>query len=250
MGIRRNNLEFYDLSAAEWWNQDSQIYALNYLNPARFAFFDRFLTAWNDRSVLDVGCGGGFSCEFMAQRGAIVSGVDQSSACIESAKAHAIQGGLAIDYRWGVAENLPFESEQFDCVVCVDVLEHVADLQKTIQEIQRVLKPEGLFFFDTVNRTFKSRLVMIWLLENLLQEVPPGIHDWNKFIKPQELIELMQQAGFSAIEIQGFNLFGESILDNIQAYFYYRKTQKFQVSISPNQSLMYIGKATKLGHPA
>ncbi|HEY9907158.1 MAG TPA: bifunctional 2-polyprenyl-6-hydroxyphenol methylase/3-demethylubiquinol 3-O-methyltransferase UbiG [Thermosynechococcaceae cyanobacterium] len=250
MGIQRNDLEFYDLSAAEWWDENAKIYALNSLNPARFAFFDRYLTLGSGCKVLDVGCGGGFSCEFLARRGAIVSGVDQSAPCIESAKAHALESGLTIDYQQSVAEILPFDSEQFDCVVCVDVLEHVADLSAVIQEIQRVLKPNGLFFFDTVNRTFKSKLMMIWLLEDLLQEIPRGIHDWHKFIKPEELSTLMQQVGFAEIEMQGFNLFGRSIFEQIRAYRYYRKTKQFQISISSDLSLSYIGKAVKLNSHA
>jgi 2-polyprenyl-6-hydroxyphenyl methylase / 3-demethylubiquinone-9 3-methyltransferase len=243
--MKRNDLEFYDRTAAEWWDQDAKIYALHHLNLPRFSYFDRHVPYWQGVVVLDVGCGGGFSCEFMAQRGAIVHGIDQSPNCIAIAQDHAIKQNLAIDYQQGFAEALPYAAHTFDAVVCVDVLEHVADLRQTVAEVHRVLKPGGLFLFDTINRTYRSRLVMIWLLENLLQEIPRGIHDWHKFINPAELISLMQE-GFTAIEIKGFNILGETWLQNIQAYRHYKQTGGFQVSISDNLSVSYIGKAVKI----
>jgi 2-polyprenyl-6-hydroxyphenyl methylase/3-demethylubiquinone-9 3-methyltransferase len=215
------------------------------MNQPRFAYFDRFLPDWQDVRVLDVGCGGGFSCEFMAQRGAIVAGVDQSAPCIQSAKAHAVTTGLAIDYQLGTAENLPFDTQCFDAVVCVDVLEHIADLAQTIQEIHRVLKPGGFFFFDTINRTFQSKVMMIWLMENIMGEIPRGVHDWNKFIKPSELTALMQQTGFGDVSINGFSLFRETLEGNLQAYLNYKRTKTFTLSITQDPSVMYIGKAVK-----
>lgn len=243
--MKRNNLEFYDLSAPEWWNQTAKIYGLYYLNQPRFAYFDRYLQNWQQVQVLDIGCGGGFSCEFMAQRGAIVSGIDQSAACIEAAKAHASHQGLAIDYRVGLAECLPYPEAQFDCVVCVDVLEHVADLTTTIAEVARVLKPGGYFFFDTINRTLKSRIVMIWLLENILREIPQGVHDWNKFIPPQELTCLLHQAGLTDIEIYGLSLLKNSLKENFQAYLHYKRTGSVDMGLSEDISVTYLGKAIK-----
>lgn len=122
------------------------MYALYHLNEPRFNFFDSYIPNWNNLRVLDVGCGGGFSCEYIANRGAIVSGIDQSAKCIEQACIHAVKNRLNIDYQYGYAEAIPFQDSTFDVVVCVDVLEHVADLVKTILEISRVLKPGGLFF--------------------------------------------------------------------------------------------------------
>lgn len=246
MGVRqRNDLAFYDLIADQWWNQTAKIYALHHLNPPRFQYFDRHISDWNGLTVLDVGCGGGFSCELLAMRGAIATGIDQSSNCIAKAQKHAAMRQLAIAYQHGCAESLPYLDNSFDVVLCVDVLEHVANLQQTLWEIHRVLKPGGTFCFDTINRTLKSRLIMIWLLEDLLREIPCGIHDWQKFILPKELIHMMQRIGFQEIEIKGFNVFGETILDNITAYLHYRKTGGFQISINEDVSVMYIGKAKK-----
>ncbi|WP_416668445.1 bifunctional 2-polyprenyl-6-hydroxyphenol methylase/3-demethylubiquinol 3-O-methyltransferase UbiG [Egbenema bharatensis] len=244
--MQRNDLGFYDRSAGDWWNTTSKIYALHHLNAPRFEYFDRHISNWQGLRVLDVGCGGGFSCEFLANRGAIVSGIDQSKPCIETARTHAQQNQLAIDYQHGVAEALPYPDHTFDGVICVDVLEHVANVQKTISEIDRVLKPGGFFCFDTINQTFKSKVIMIWLLENILQEIPRGVHDWQKFIQPNKLSDLMQQVGFTEIEIKGFNIFGSTLFNNIAAYWHYRKTGNFRISLNEDTAVMYIGKARKM----
>lgn len=240
----KNNLEFYDQSAADWWQPNTKIYALYYLNEPRFRFFDRYVS-WQGLRALDVGCGGGFSCEFLANKGVEVFGIDQSLKCIMKAQEHANTSGLQIDYKCCLAEALPYQDSYFDVVVCVDVLEHVNNVSKVIQEIHRVLKPQGMFFFDTINRTFKSKLVMIWLLENILRQIPCGIHDWEKFIKPEELFYLLEKQGFNNIEIAGFDPFGKTLLEHIDAYLYYKKFGGFQVKITEETSVMYIGKATK-----
>jgi len=243
----KNDLEFYDRSAAQWWEESAKIYALHHLNPPRFQFFSRYVPHWQGLRVLDVGCGGGFSCEYMARMGAIATGIDQSRPCIEAAQRHAQANGFAIDYQTGHAEALPYCDASFDAVVCVDVLEHVADVRQTLAELSRVLKPCGIFLFDTINRTRRSRMLMIWLLEHLLREIPQGIHDWHKFIQPQELTTWMGDVGLGQIEIQGFNLLGDSVMENWANYWHYQKKREFRVTISGNTSVMYIGKAIKLG---
>jgi 2-polyprenyl-6-hydroxyphenyl methylase/3-demethylubiquinone-9 3-methyltransferase len=243
----RNNLLFYDQQAAGWWQEDATIAPLNRLNPLRFQYFDQSIPNWNGLKVLDVGCGGGFTSEFLAKRGAKVWGIDQSAACIEAAKAHARLSNLDIHYRVGMAEALPWEDSCFDVVVCVDVLEHVKDPRQAIAEIARVLKPGGLFCFDTVNRTVRSRLIMLWLLENLLRQIPPGIHDWRKFITPQELTHWSYQVGLGNIRISGFNLFGSTVAEHIAAYRHYQRTGNFQARFDQDTRVMYIGTAIKAG---
>ncbi len=248
--MKKNDLEFYDLNADQWWNEDAKIYALHHLNQPRFEFFDRYISNWQGLKVLDVGCGGGFSCEFMAARGVIVSGIDQSQKCIAAAKNHAIQSGFAIDYQAGVAESMPYADNTFDAIVCVDVLEHVADVQQVLAEVSRILKPNGVFFFDTINRNFKSRLVMIWLMENILGEIQKGVHDWNKFITLDEITAWLTQHGFGDIEIKGFDLFGDAFRLNLATYLDYKRTGTFKISINNDTSINYIGKATKLDRMA
>ncbi len=242
---QKNDLSFYDRWATEWWQPEAQVYALSYLNPPRFAYFDRHIPHWQGLRVLDVGCGGGFTCEFLARRGAIVTGVDQSLACIEAAQQHALLANLKIAYLAAPAEHLPFAPASFDVVTCVDVLEHVADLQQTLQAIHRVLKPSGTFCFDTINRTLKAKLIMIWLLEDLLHEIPRGIHDWQQFIPPAELSQSLRSLGFQNLDITGFNLFGSTLKEHIQTYLDYRRTGQFNVRLNADTTIMYIGKAVK-----
>ncbi|MBE9181583.1 3-demethylubiquinone-9 3-O-methyltransferase [Oculatella sp. LEGE 06141] len=243
--MKKNDLEFYDLSAEQWWNQDSKIYALHHLNKPRFEFFDRYVSDWQNLNVLDVGCGGGFSCEFMAARQAVVSGMDQSQKCIDAAQKHAATNGFAINYCCAMAEEMPYADHTFDVVVCVDVLEHVENVYCVLSEISRILKPNGLFFFDTINRNFKSKLVMIWLMENILGEIQKGVHDWNKFITLDELHELLHKTGFGQVDIKGFDLFGDAFRLNLASYLNYKKTGLPNVAINDDTSINYIGKATK-----
>lgn len=243
--MTKNDLQFYDLNADNWWDEDAKIYALYHLNKPRFEFFDRYVSDWKGLKALDVGCGGGFTCEFMAKRGVIVSGIDLSQKCIEAARKHAAFSNFEIDYRCNIAETMPYPDNTFDIVTCVDVLEHVNDVPLVIAEISRILKPNGLFLFDTINRNFQSRLVMIWLMEILLGEISKGIHDWKKFIKPEELIELLNRNKFYDIEIKGFDLFGEIWRLNFENYRKYKQTKTFDVAINNNISINYIGKAMK-----
>ncbi|MGJ3250451.1 MAG: bifunctional 2-polyprenyl-6-hydroxyphenol methylase/3-demethylubiquinol 3-O-methyltransferase UbiG [Elainellaceae cyanobacterium] len=242
----RNDLTFYDAQADQWWEQGAKIYALHQLNPLRFQYFDRHIKNWQELRILDVGCGGGFTCEFLAARRAIVSGIDQSASCIATATAHARQSNLAIAYQHGYSEALPYPNQSFDAVICVDVLEHVMNVSQTLREIERVLKPGGFFCFDTINRTLKSRMVMIGLLEYVLNEIPIGIHDWHKFICPHDLIDTLTQLGFIDIDISGFNLFGSTPLEMACAYWRYKKTGGFTLSLDRDTSVMYIGIARKL----
>ncbi|MGD1897452.1 MAG: bifunctional 2-polyprenyl-6-hydroxyphenol methylase/3-demethylubiquinol 3-O-methyltransferase UbiG [Phormidesmis sp.] len=251
--MKRNNLSYYDQWATEWWNQRATVAPLNRLNPLRFQFFDRYIPSWQQLKVLDVGCGGGFTCEFLAHRGAQVTGIDQSLACIEAASRHATNTCLTIDYRQSQAERLPFDEGTFDVVVCVDVLEHVDDPQKTIAEIGRVLKPGGWFCFDTINRTWQSKLVMIWLLENTVKQIPRGVHDWNKFITPAELTDFIEQQSMQVRSISGFDLFGNGILGKWKRLRAYQKTGQFQIAfdddsaaLKASQRVMYIGVAAKV----
>ncbi|MFB2981045.1 bifunctional 2-polyprenyl-6-hydroxyphenol methylase/3-demethylubiquinol 3-O-methyltransferase UbiG [Microseira sp. BLCC-F43] len=243
--MKKNNLEFYDLYAERWWNPKEKVYTLYHINKPRFEFFDRYVSNWQGLKALDVGCGGGFSCEFMAARGVLVSGIDQSAKCIQAAQKHAESSGFKIDYRQAVAENIPYGDATFDVVVCVDVLEHVENVEQVISEVYRVLKPDGLFLFDTINRTFKSKLVMIWLLENILRQIERGVHDWNKFIQPEELTEWLQAAGFKNIDIKGFDIFGDGLKLKLFNYINYWKTGVVPIKINEDDSINYIGKAVK-----
>jgi len=243
--MQRNSLAFYDEQADQWWSETATIFPLSQLNPLRFQYFDRDVPDWRELRVLDVGCGGGYTCEFLARRGAEVTGIDQSLKCIEVARAHATSNGFSIDYCAGVGEKLPFAAAQFDVVLCVDVLEHVQSAAATVTEISRVLKPGGLFCFDTINRTWQSRWLMIWLLEDMLRQIPRGVHDWRKFIPPEALHDWLEQTGFAAVEMQGFDLFGRNSLAQMANLKHFWQTGGFRVRFDDDMRVMYIGTARK-----
>ena len=184
----RLNLAMYDTGADDWWTGKTRwLRLLNNMVPPRLAYFNPIVGDWRGKSVLDLGCGGGFMAEPLARQGARVIGVDPSAPAIAAAKRHAEESGLAIDYHVGTGERLPVADNAVDIVVCVDVLEHVHDLDAVIGEIRRVLKPGGLFLFDTINRTWLSKLVIVTLGEIVLRLGPRGTHDPALFIRPEEL---------------------------------------------------------------
>lgn len=199
----RNDLTIYDKVARNWWSDDIRwVRTLKNLVPGRLAWFDRHID-WQGREVLDLGCAGGFMAEALALRGARVTGIDPAAEAIDAARAHARAGGLRIGYDVGTGEALPYEDGSFDAVVCVDVLEHVVDLNKVMTEVARTLRPGGLFLYDTINRNALARLATITLAEDLLRLLPRGTHDPAKFIKPRELRAAMQGAGLVAGPISG-----------------------------------------------
>jgi 2-polyprenyl-6-hydroxyphenyl methylase/3-demethylubiquinone-9 3-methyltransferase len=192
----------YDRLSHTWWDDAGFLNVLQTaLNPARVGFLMRELRAHlgdpEGLSILDVGCGGGLLAEELAGAGADVIGVDPSEGSLSAAREHAQAGGLDIDYRSGVAEALPVEDGWADAVVCCDVLEHVDDVGKAVAEAARVLRPGALYLYDTINRTRRSKVLMI----KLFQEWPstacmePDLHDHAKFIKPAEIDAFVRRAG-------------------------------------------------------
>lgn len=203
--VERNDLTIYDKYAEDWWSGRIRwLRALRNMVPARLQAFDRIAGDWRSKRVLDLGCGGGFMAEALAERGALVTGIDPAAGAIAIAWKHAEARGLAIGYSVGTGESLAFADRSFDIVVSVDVLEHVADLDRVIAEIARVLKPGGLFLFDTINRNRFATTVMITFAEDILKLLPPGTHDPDRFIRPEELRRKLTQAGFTVGAFAGF----------------------------------------------
>ncbi len=203
--------ELYNRLSATWWDENEPLNLLRTsINPGRFGYFqdvlsERLKLDLRGKTVLDVGCGGGLLAEEFARLGCQVTGVDPSEPSLATARAHAQQAGLTIDYRSGSGEDLPFAAETFEIVYCSDVLEHVSDLERVLSEIARVLNPGGIFLYDTINRTFLSRLVVIKLAQewSATSFMPPNLHDWRAFIKPRELQTLMLRAGLDNQALTG-----------------------------------------------
>ena len=194
----RNDLTIYDAAADAWWREDvAWLRVLRSMVPGRLRFFDPIVGDWTGRAVLDLGCAGGFMAEPLARRGAEVTGIDPAAKAVAAAQAHAAQEGLSIRYDVGVGEALPYDDAAFDAVVCVDVLEHVEDLAAVLGEVARVLRPGGLFLFDTINRNRLSSFAVVTVAEDWLGLLPKGTHDPAKFIRPAELRAGLTAAGLT-----------------------------------------------------
>jgi 2-polyprenyl-6-hydroxyphenyl methylase / 3-demethylubiquinone-9 3-methyltransferase len=203
--------EIYDRFAATWWAEDGMLYFLKTaLEPARFGYFQRILTATlrldpAATSLLDVGCGGGILAEDFARLGCRVTGIDPSEPSLAAARSHAAREGLDIRYEQAGGERVPFADASFEVVCCCDVLEHVPDVDAVIAEIARVLRPGGVFFYDTINRTFRSWLAAIKVMQEWAWSsfAPPGLHDWKMFIKPVDLAANLRRHGLEPHPVVG-----------------------------------------------
>ena len=185
-----------------WWDETKPLSSLRTaINPGRIGYLKRILDETGfpicGARALDIGCGGGLMAEEVARMGFDVTGVDPAQAAVGVAADHARRSGLEIAYRVAAGEALPFDDGQFDLVYCCDVLEHVDDVHRVIAESARVLRPGGLYFFDTINRTRASRFVMIKLFQewSLTAWMPRDLHAWDRFITPDELTHLLADSG-------------------------------------------------------
>ena len=205
----------FEAMAAEWWDLEGKFKPLHMLNPCRLDYitqqismeFDRDLSAdlpFKGLRILDIGCGGGLLCEPMARLGATVVGADAAAGNIPVAKLHAEQSGLEIDYRHITAEALAGVNEQFDVILNMEVVEHVASPPAYLFACQQLLCPGGLHICSTLNRNPKSFLFAIIGAEWVMRWLPKGTHDWNKFITPDELFGLLEEAGLKPVDRKGF----------------------------------------------
>jgi 2-polyprenyl-6-hydroxyphenyl methylase / 3-demethylubiquinone-9 3-methyltransferase len=204
----------FEAMAAEWWNPNGKFKPLHMLNPCRLDYitgqiaaeFDLDLTMRNPFAglrILDIGCGGGLLSEPMARLGATVVGADAAPRNIPVAQLHAEQSGLVIDYRVTTAEDMAAAGEQFDVILNMEVVEHVADPQAYLTACQQLLKPGGLMICSTLNRNPKSFVMAIIGAEWVMRWLPKGTHDWQKFITPDELYALIRTAGLDPVDRKG-----------------------------------------------
>ena len=202
----------FSAMAAEWWDPKGKFAPLHKFNPVRLSFirdtaaahFGRSgLKAFAGLSLLDIGCGGGLLCEPMSRLGFAVTGVDPSEKNIGTAKAHAAGAGLPVVYRAASAEVLEAEGALFDVVLNMEVVEHVADLKAYLHACAHLVKPGGLMFVATLNKTLKSLALAKIGAEYILRWLPQGTHDWNRFVDPAELRRLLEGAGLNPLKTQG-----------------------------------------------
>ncbi len=207
-------VERFSRIADEWWDPAGKFAPLHRLNPVRIGYVrDRVAAHWqrdalsghplDGLSLLDIGCGGGLLSEPMTRLGARVTGVDASARNIAVASLHAERQGLAVDYRQGTAEALAAEGARFDVVMALEIVEHVSDVDLFLHSCGEMVKPGGLLFLSTLNRTAKAWALAIAGAEYVLGWLPRGTHDWKKFLKPSEVARGLRAGGIETDDIVG-----------------------------------------------
>ncbi|MDQ0396342.1 bifunctional 2-polyprenyl-6-hydroxyphenol methylase/3-demethylubiquinol 3-O-methyltransferase UbiG [Labrys monachus] len=204
----------FDAMAADWWNPHGSMKALHRLNPLRLRYVrDRIaahfglsataLKGLAGLSLVDIGCGAGLLSEPLARLGAGVVGIDAAPANIEAARRHAAEAGLAVDYRLATSEELAAGDERYDVVLAMEIVEHVAAPAPFLRSCAGLVKPGGLLFVSTLNRTMKAYALAILGAERVLRWLPRGTHDWNKFVTPEEIAEALAQTGLAEADRTG-----------------------------------------------
>ena len=195
----------FDKLSGEWWDENGSFKALHSFNLIRLEYLKKnnLNQSLNGLSILDVGCGGGILCEPLSRLGAKVTGIDSNKKAIKVAKEHAKIKNLKINYI--NTELSEVEKSSFDIVTCMEVLEHVENVDQIISFSKKILKKNGVFFGSTINKTLTSYLLAIFFAENVLQIVPRGTHQWKKFLKPNFVKKKFLKNGFNDFQIQGVN---------------------------------------------
>lgn len=212
--LNADDVARFSNQAQEWWDPQGPFRALHEMGPLRLDYIKQMIAShqapnskgkWplKNLSILDIGCGGGLLAEPLAGLGASVTGLDASTPTIEIAKAHAAQSGLSIDYRVGTAEEMAKSGKTFDVITAFEIVEHVANLTSFMKAVSTLLKPGGLLLLATMNRTKRSFLLGVVMAEYVLGWVPPGTHDWDRFVKPSEMTALWGPLGLNPLDISG-----------------------------------------------
>ena len=195
-----NNVDLQEIAkfealASRWWDRNSEFKPLHDINPLRANYVDRHSPV-SGRHLIDVGCGGGILAEAMARRGATVTGIDMGEAPLSVAELHKLESGVEVSYARSTAEDMAArEPGAFDIVCCLEMLEHVPDPGSVIQACAEMAKPGAALYFSTINRNPKSFAFAIVGAEHVLRMLPPGTHEYDKFIKPSELAAWIRDAG-------------------------------------------------------
>lgn len=201
--VDAEEVERFSRLAGQWWDRTGKFKPLHDIGPLRVSYILEQTGGLSGKTLLDIGCGGGLIAEPMADSGAKVTAIDASAENIETAKLHAKQSGLAIDYRNSTAETLAAAGERFDVVVALEIVEHVADIGEFVKASAQLLKPGGTLVYSTLNRTVKSYALGIVAAEYVLNWVPRGTHTWQKFLKPAELARHFRANGIEMKNMTG-----------------------------------------------
>ncbi len=204
LNVDPDEIEKFDAIASRWWDSESEFKPLHQINPLRVDYIEMHCKGLSDKKVLDIGCGGGILCEALAQKGSIVSGIDMAEKALKVAKIHLLESKLDIDYLLSTAEDYAAkQSASFDVITCLEMLEHVPDPASVVAAAAKMLKPDGHLFFSTINRNPKSFVLAILGAEYVLNLLPRGTHEYQKFIKPSELASVARENLLQVNDITG-----------------------------------------------
>ncbi|WP_026374971.1 bifunctional 2-polyprenyl-6-hydroxyphenol methylase/3-demethylubiquinol 3-O-methyltransferase UbiG [Aestuariibacter salexigens] len=193
--------------ATQWWDPQGHFKPLHDINPLRLSWITDNANGLFGKSVVDVGCGGGILAESMARAGAQVTGIDMAEASLEVAKLHGLESGVKVDYSLTSAEQFAASNAgKFDVVTCMEMLEHVPAPASVVSACSQLVKPGGWVFFSTLNRNLKAYAMAIIGAEKVLRLVPEGTHEYEKFIKPSELLKMADTAQLKARNMTGLHL--------------------------------------------
>ena len=196
-------IEQFDSQAAFWWDKQGPFKTLHQINPTRLKYITDQVSL-NGFRVLDVGCGGGIFSEALSQSGAEVTGLDLSQSSLQTAQLHLHESGLTIDYQLQSIEDFAASHPASqDVICCLEMLEHVPDPESIIDACLKTLKPGGWLFLSTLNRTPKAMMLGIFAAEHVLKIVPKGTHHFEQFIKPSELVRVLQQKPVEIVDLSG-----------------------------------------------
>ena len=210
--INKKEIDKFSKLASEWWNPNGKFKPLHKFNPVRLSYIkDSILKKFKKKKInnslknikiLDIGCGGGLLCEPLTKLGAKVVGIDASEKNIKIAKTHAKENNLKISYYCASPENFNY-NDNFDVILNMEIVEHVQDINLFLKESSKFLKKDGTMFIATLNKTLKSYIFAIVGAEYILRWLPIGTHDWNMFVKPDDLIKICKKNSLHLDEILG-----------------------------------------------
>lgn len=230
--VDNTEIDKFNSIAAAWWDLEGEFKPLHQLNPVRLSYINEKLKGLAGNHVLDVGCGGGILAESMAKLGAEVTGIDLAEDSLNVATLHALEQQVKnVSYKKvAVEEHMLNHHAEYDVITCMEMLEHVPDPESIVKAIADGLKPGGIAFFSTLNKTVKSYLLAILAAERVLKLVPKGTHEFDKFIKPAQLISMAERHGLKVRDCIGLH--------------YNPLTEQF--TLKPNSSVNYILYCEKL----
>ncbi|MDC0612509.1 bifunctional 2-polyprenyl-6-hydroxyphenol methylase/3-demethylubiquinol 3-O-methyltransferase UbiG [Vibrio sp.] len=206
INVDLDEIKKFEDMASRWWDLQGEFKPLHQINPLRLNYVQKNVGGLFGKKVLDVGCGGGILAESMAKEGATVTGLDMGKEPLEVARLHALESGVKVDY---IQETIEVHAAQnphsYDVVTCMEMLEHVPDPLSIVQSCAKLVKPGGHVFFSTLNRNIKSYLFAIVGAEHVMKIVPKGTHDHNKFIRPSELMKMVDHTPLTEQGITGLH---------------------------------------------